>query len=520
MKINFKKYLNKDQLAQELNSLQNKSKEVIQTAQNELKNRIDNFDYEETKTALETTANNITTKSKEKIDDIYSSYSKEITEDNLTIKLTDTCNNLRDVILNEHNGTSDKLVKASVSKLGAMGTTASIFTIAAIAGTASTGTAIGTLSGAAFTSSALAWIGGSVATGTVILGAAAITGGVGAALGAGWVLKRYVHGEVRKEEDLNELEKNIEKSCLYLSTALKMNKDKKLNPIIATSIHKDVIKPLLETLGNYIIQVNSKTISIKNLSKTIDKLKQLDEFLESYTKKSFAVEIGIVSSVILQLYSETIVEIWDENELLVLDALRRSDNSLENASIEKLTAYVKGYEPNQINGIVNNIKGIYHELLFVKNENSDDDIYTAEMFEATNHPGADVIITNLLTGETKEFQLKATSSLGYIKEHKEKYEDINVIATSEVADKDISIESSGFSNQEITEDVRDSISKLNSLDDTSIGESMSVAAFVSLLKNIKYLLKGESDKSKEKEILENIAISAGTAGIFTLFLEI
>ena len=205
---------------------------------------------------------------------------------------------------------------------------------------------------------------------------------------------------------------------------------------------------------------------------------------------------------------------------MVLDALRRSDNSLENASIEKLTEYVKGYEPNQINGIVNNVKGIYHELLFVKNENSDEDIYTAEMFEATNHPGADVIITNLLTGENKDFQLKSTRSLGYIKEHNEKYEDINVIATSEVADKDISIESSGLSNQEITEDVRDSISKLNSLDDTSIGESMSVAAFVSLLKNIKYLLNGESDKSKEKEILENIAISAGTAGIFTLFLEI
>jgi hypothetical protein len=72
---------------------------------------------------------------------------------------------------------ADRIVNASVAKLGAIGVTAGVYGLAALMGTAGTGTAIGTLSGAAASRATLAWIGGSVFTGTIVLvGIARATG--------------------------------------------------------------------------------------------------------------------------------------------------------------------------------------------------------------------------------------------------------------------------------------------------------------------------------------------------------
>lgn len=65
---------------------------------------------------------------------------------------------------------ADRIVNATVAKLGAIGVTAGVYGVATLVGTASTGTAISTLSGAAATSATFAWIGGSVFTGTIVLG--------------------------------------------------------------------------------------------------------------------------------------------------------------------------------------------------------------------------------------------------------------------------------------------------------------------------------------------------------------
>ncbi len=63
--------------------------------------------------------------------------------------------------------------------------------------------------------------------------------------------------------------------------------------------------------------------------------------------------------------------------------------------------YVSGLSDAQLDGLISNIKGIYHELLFVAAENADGDAYSAALFEETNYPGADVLITNELTGEVQ-----------------------------------------------------------------------------------------------------------------------
>ena len=115
------------------------------------------------------------------------------------------------------------------------GTSVGIFSLASLIGTASTGTAIGTLLGAAFTSAALAWIGGSVFMGSIIIGAATIAGGFGAAFGGGWVYKKYVYGQKRDKTKLEQKEQNIIDVCLSLATAFReKEKDgKPLEPIVA-----------------------------------------------------------------------------------------------------------------------------------------------------------------------------------------------------------------------------------------------------------------------------------------------
>ena len=184
-----------------------------------------------------------------------------------------------------------------------------------------------------------------------------------------------------------------------------------------------------------------------------------------------------------------------------------------------MASYIQGMEPSQITGLSNNIKGIYHELIFQNRENNDGDQYVVEVFEATNHAGSDVCIINTLTGDVKEVQLKATKYASYIREHNEKYEDIAVFATEEVASIDDEITSSGFSNAELNEDVATVFDGLNDYDDPSAFTSISIAAMVTLARNSRVLLRGSSISQQEKEkLVKDGTIAASVAGFVHLII--
>jgi hypothetical protein len=146
---------------------------------------------------------------------------------------------------------------------------------------------------------------------------------------------------------------------------------------------------------------------------------------------------------------------------LVLAALRRSDASLAHASEAELTDYLNGYDADQLKGIATNVKGIYHEELWVYRYNETHTTTYAEMFGETNHPGADIQIHDARTGEVlDEFQLKATDSVAYVNHHFERYADIKVLATQEVAHRMTGLEgvqSSGISNAQLTGEVKHDI---------------------------------------------------------------
>lgn len=137
-------------------------------------------------------------------------------------------------------------------------------------------------------------------------------------------------------------------------------------------------------------------------------------------------------AITIQRLVEDATRFWPREERLVLDAHRRLAKGLNDASVEDLAEYVSALTAEQLRGVVSNVKGIYHELLFVHAENIDGDDVTARIFEGINHPGSDAEF--IVEGEVIEaIQLKAVTSLpNAMREHLVLYPDIKVIATEEV----------------------------------------------------------------------------------------
>lgn len=442
---------------------------------------------------------------------------------NWYLRAAETCESASDAILREQSGVSSKLSRALASKLGVAGTTTGIFSIASLVGTAGTGTAVGTLSGAAFTSASLAWIGGSVAMGWIIVSVAAISGGIGAALGAGWVSKKYIWGKKRELTELEEREQKVISACIALAASFReqAREGRALDPTSANALYADALQPLCDELLDIHTKVDSWPYKArKKLESAYNRLQKLASFAGDQAKQHPNVTTGTVSAVFIHLLADGDLPAFNENEQLVLEALRRSNSLLATSTDEELAEYVQSIEPYQLQGLQNNVKGIYHELRFARDQNANDDQYIVELFEATNHPGADVRIINTTTGGVQEVQLKATSFLSHIREHNERYESVDVFATSEIADASDNIFSTGVSNSGLTDDVSNVVSGLGDTGESDeVLNSMALVGMVTLARNTRVLLRGRKMSEEDKRrILESGAISAGTAGIVSLLL--
>lgn len=283
----------------------------------------------------------------------------EPTSSDWYLRAAEACDTASDAIMREESGVSSKLSRALAGKLGAAGTTAGVFSVASLVGTASTGTAIGTLSGAAFTSASLAWIGGSVAMGSIIISVAAVSAGIGAAFGAGWVLKKYVWGSKRKPTELEEQEQKVISACIALSAAFRQqtHEGRVLDPASANALYADALKPLCDELLAIHAKVNSwPYMARKKLENAYKGLQKLASFAGEQAKRHPNVTTGTVSAVLIQLLADGDVPDFNENEQLVLEALRRSNSMLTTATDKQLAEYVQGMEPYQLQGLQNNVK--------------------------------------------------------------------------------------------------------------------------------------------------------------------
>jgi hypothetical protein len=160
-------------------------------------------------------------------------------------------------------------------------------------------------------------------------------------------------------------------------------------------------------------------------------------------------EIGIAAVLVHFALTGAIAD----DDAYVLMALRRSRNDLADATRVELRDYLSDLDEGQMRGVVNNVKGIAHEIYFVEAENADGDSVTAEMFPDTNHPDYDVILRDASTGEERQVQLKATSSASYVRETVDELGADSVFVTDEVARSE-GLTSTGITNKALTSDVR------------------------------------------------------------------
>lgn len=223
---------------------------------------------------------------------------------------------------------------------------------------------------------------------------------------------------------------------------------------------------------------------------------------------------AVVIAVTLQRLIEDSTRYWTVEEQLVLDALRRSSGSLHNADASELAAYVAALNPEQLRGVAANIKGIYHELLFVHGVNAEGGEMVAEVIGATNHPGADVHF--LVDGDViREVQLKAVASIAPVLEHIARYPEIEVLATTEVAEKIDGVVSSGLSNDHLTAKVDEVISGLPGdglLQE--VGEAVATSALVSgALAAGKVLRSGSVTSAQFRDSVGDMAVGAVTATV-------
>lgn len=208
---------------------------------------------------------------------------------------------------------------------------------------------------------------------------------------------------------------------------------------------------------------------------------------------------------------------WTSDQLLVIDALRRSTRRLHDASVEELGDYLQEMSPDQIQGIASNVKGILHEMLVTQAENLDGDEVAAQIFKATNHPGSDIEF--LVDGNVvREVQLKAVQDPDAIVAHFARYPDIDVLATSEVyraLDGEFGdrVLDSGFSNGEITTLSRETLHELagESLDDLIQDGVLASVLVAGALQARAVLSGGQIDRRQVRSALELAGIGAATA---------
>ena len=163
--------------------------------------------------------------------------------------------------------------------------------------------------------------------------------------------------------------------------------------------------------------------AIPNLARQYS-LRQEREILEL---AAFAADVGLDDVLNLGLEPEANPQFLDAFKLQYPNV---SLDSLRDATEERLS------------GLANGAKGKYFEVLVAEKLNAGESVggiqlgpgENAGLFESPIHPGSDLYIINDAGEIVEEIQLKATESLGYVKEALEKYPDIPVMVPQELSD--------------------------------------------------------------------------------------
>ena len=431
---------------------------------------------------------------------------------------------------NDSERFAERLGRAVTSKLTGAAASAGLLGIIANVGVAGTGTAISTLSGAAASNATLAWVGSLFGSG--MAAGAVVTGGLMIAVSVG--VYKFLGSDARQFEDLSDIEKQVVQATGLLIAAINENladKNKTLSLEEAESLLETNLRPthaLLKTNADSIQnnldlrnRIAFKQHAIFDLEKNV--LDGFDHFIDSEkASRRMKYPAYAISGVIYALLNQEEVA-HNRESGLVMDALRRSKNEWKNASDQEIGESLSNYDPDALKGLANNVKGIYHEMLFVDDYNLAHDNSYAVMHASTSHPGSDVMIFKSDTDEVlAEYQFKSTSSERAVTEHFERYPDIEVMATEEIASKDIDgVEASGFTNAELTTDVEQTLAAISA---TSIEDQVLESAGLTGLAAAGYqairVLNGEkAPHDIAQEGIKGAAVAGTTTALVAYFFS-
>lgn len=438
---------------------------------------------------------------------------------------------LQDALLRVEKGTATRRTAQIAAKLGTTYASASaLFGAASFFGTASTGTAIATLSGAAFTNAALAWLGGSVFVGGFVVFAVPLLAGGVAWVGTKRAWQKWGSGNPRSTDELDAQEKVVVHGIDCLLNPLTLDRDKEANNLpecVYYSIWKGSLTPLIEVVeakleGAY---TDWPFFAKRRVRKTLEELKHLKTKAEGNLATTASIPLGVFAATLLQTFGGNYD--YTGEQQLVIEAFRRSANRLADATPSEISTYLSGMDASQRRGALSNIKGIYHEMVYVQEENLDGDEWRAELMLDVNHPGSDVLKFNTKTGEIKEIQLKAVEDRSTIERHYERYEGIDLEATEEVAEN-AGVASSGFSNEKLTQSVDGAVRIIEHEESAAAIaedalEAGLIASVITFSLNFGGALKaGQSVTDAGETSVGTAATSfkwaAGTAALFELFM--
>jgi hypothetical protein len=237
--------------------------------------------------------------------------------------------------------------------------------------------------------------------------------------------------------------------------------------------------------------------------------------------KTYSRELSTIAAVLMNLHNQRLVVDTPE-EQLVVEALRRSSGALHDASLAELGTYVRGLGDQQLRGLANNIKGIYHELLFVHEYNATNGDAQAYLHPSTNHPGSDVIVRDVTTAEiVREIQLKATDNLYYATPRPGCDPNVERLGTDEVAARSEHIGSSGFADVQLEADVGqqfDQLPDVSTMGQLEVGaESGTLVA--GGLRALQYLKGDVSPGEAIRKTAADAAIATGTTAFVTFLFS-
>ena len=195
-----------------------------------------------------------------------------------------------------------------------------------------------------------------------------------------------------------------------------------------------------------------------------------------------------------------------------------------NVDIESLI----GASDERLDGLANGIKGKYFEMLVCARLNAGEDLgelqlqpgQTARLAGSSTQPGWDLRIENEDGSVDELLQLKATESMGYVKEALVEHPDIRVVVPSEVDDRADDILGTDISNEQLDNIAQAQIGEMGESAVDDLLEKGAEAAFDSIpfaSMIVTGVLEGSSiltGRSTLRESFRRGAKRMGRAGIY------